>query len=107
MAEMAAAGRAMYFRALHTEGAVLRGSDRPCERLVEARPSGAAIEFGIRFKQGLTAAGAAEHAGTMFAIERTRAGAFGAMGAQYPVLLGRQLALPFRVGLFDSVGRCA
>src|SRR5215475_261557 len=51
MAEMAAAAAAVHFRAHHPEAAVAGGLDRARNRVVEARPAGAAFEFRFRDEQ--------------------------------------------------------
>src|SRR5689334_12669891 len=56
--EMAAATAAMHLGAQHAEGAVFRLADRVLQRLIEARPAGAAFELGVRREQRQVAAGA-------------------------------------------------
>src|SRR6202035_3939444 len=99
VAEMAAAAAAMYFGAQHAEGAVLGLADRVLQRLIEARPAGAAFELGVRGEQRQVAAGASEHALAMFLQQRAGTGAFGALLAQDLILLRRQLRAPFGIGL--------
>ena len=52
--------------------AVGRGADRVRQRLIEARPAGAALELGLRREQRQVAAGAGEGALALLAIERAR-----------------------------------
>src|SRR6202020_2630239 len=78
VAEMAAAAAAMNFGPQHPEGAVLGLADRVVERLIEARPAGAALEFGLRGEQRQVAAGAGEDALAMLLQKRARTRAFGA-----------------------------
>src|SRR5579871_5987716 len=47
VAEMAAATAAVHLGTDHAEGTVLRFANRVLERLIEARPAGAAFEFGV------------------------------------------------------------
>src|SRR6185437_11542760 len=51
VAEMAAAAAAMHLGPRHAEGAVFGGRDGVFERLVEARPARAALEFGVGREQ--------------------------------------------------------
>src|SRR5207302_6825204 len=62
-----------------------------------ARPAGAAVEFAAGVEQRLAAAGAVINPGAILLVERARAGAFGAMLAQHPVLLRGQPLAPFLV----------
>src|SRR6202166_1921722 len=101
VAEMAAAAAAMDLGPQHAEGAVLSLADGIFQRLIEARPAGAALEFRLRGEQRQVAAGAGEDALAMFLEQRARARPFGALLAQDLVLLRRQLRAPFRIGLLD------
>src|SRR5579872_6303032 len=101
MAEMAAAARAMHLGAAHAVTAVLGRFDRTIQRIVEARPAGAAFEFGLRPKQRLAAAGTGECAGAFLVIERAAVRRFGAMPAHHLILLGPQQAAPFLFGMGD------
>ena len=74
VAEMAAAAAAMNFGAQHPEGAVFGLADGVLERLVEARPAGAALKFGLRGEQRQVAAGAGEDALAMLLEQRARSG---------------------------------
>src|SRR4051812_12516573 len=98
---MAAAAAAMHLGAQHAEGAVLGLADGVVERLVKARPAGAALEFRLRGKQRQVAAGAGEGALAMLLQKRAGARPLGAVLAQDIVLHRRQLRAPFRVGLLD------
>src|SRR5690554_2168159 len=64
--QMATAGRAMHFGAKHAERPVVRCLDRSGNRVIEARPAGAAFEFQRCSKQFLITPDAPERAGTMF-----------------------------------------
>src|ERR1700704_5467746 len=99
--EMAAAAAAVNFGPQHPEGPVFGLADGVIERLVKARPAGAALEFRLRGEQRQIAAGAGEDALAMFLEQWARSRAFGALLAQDLVLLRRQLRAPFRIGLFD------
>src|ERR1700736_2785272 len=82
VAEMAAAAAAMYFGAQHAEGAVLGLADRVLQRLIEARPAGAAFELGVRGEQRQVAAGAGEDALAMLLQKRARTRSLRALLAQ-------------------------
>src|SRR5437763_4218607 len=101
MPEVAAAAAAMHLGAGHEKAAVGVGLDRILERGKEARPSRAAVEFRAGVEQRLAASGAVINSGAVLLVERARPGALGAMLAQHPVLLGRQLAAPLLVALLD------
>src|SRR3954447_10963442 len=98
---MASATAAMDFSAKHSESAVFGFADGVFQRLIEAWPAGAALEFGVRGKQRQVATGAGEDALAMLLQQRARTGALGALFAQNFILLRRQLCAPFRIGLFD------
>ena len=79
VAEVAAAARTVHLGAAHEVAAVLVGPHRPGHGPVEARPARAAFVLGVRLKELLAAAGAAEHAAAVLLVERAGAGALGAM----------------------------
>src|SRR5579859_2988379 len=87
VSEVAAAATAMHFDALHPEGAVLARADRIRKRLIEARPSGAALELGFGGKQRQVTSGAGER--TLAVLPEQRAGPrpLGAFLAQDFILL--------------------
>src|SRR5437764_961730 len=91
---MATAAAAMDFGSRHEKAAVGLGFDRVVERRPKARPAGAAVEFGVRRKERLSAPGAVIDPGAVLLIEGARSGAFGAVLPQYPVLRRRQLTPP-------------
>src|SRR5213078_4847800 len=66
--EMAAALRAVHLGARHAVAAIGHRVDGVLERLVEAGPAGAALEFRLGRKQRLAAAGAFERAGAFLFI---------------------------------------
>src|SRR5207245_11095144 len=101
VAEVAAAARAMHFRAPHEEMPVLARAHRSRQGPEEARPAGAAVELGVRAEAQLAAAPAAEGTGALLIIQRAAAGALGAVRPQHPVGLGRELPPPLLVGLLD------
>src|SRR5262245_47278698 len=72
VAEMAAAAAAVHLGPRHAEGAVGVGADGIVERLVEARPTGAALELGLGGKQRQVTAGAGE--GTLAVLLEQRTG---------------------------------
>src|ERR1700722_8625728 len=82
MAEMAAAAATMNLGPQHSEGTVFGLADRVVERLIEARPAGAAFEFGLRGEQRQVAAGAGENALAMLVEQRAGIRALGAFLAQ-------------------------
>src|ERR1700720_1249376 len=77
VAEMAAATAAMHLGAHHAIASIARGFDRALDRVVEARPTRAALEFLLRYEQRLAAAGARERARAFLVVERAAAGRFG------------------------------
>src|SRR5437764_11600043 len=91
---MATAAAAMDFGSRHEKAAVGLGFDRVVERRPKARPTGAAVELGVRGKERLAAPRAVIDPGAVLLIEGTRSGAFGAVLPQYPVLRCRQLTPP-------------
>ncbi len=98
---MATATAAVNFGPQHPKSAVLGFADGVFERLIKARPAGAALELGLRREQRQVAAGAGEDALAMFLEQRARTRPLGALLAQDFILLRRQLRTPFRIGLFD------
>src|SRR4051794_33294810 len=101
VAEMAAATAAMHLGAQHAVGTVLGLADIALDRLIKARPAGAALEFGVGGKQRQVAAGAGAHALAMVLHQCGRSRSLGALIAQDLVLLRRELGAPFGLGLFD------
>src|SRR2546423_10076647 len=72
--EVAAAAAAVNFGPQHAEGPVLGFADRVVQRLIEARPAGAALELGLRGEQRQVATGAGEDAFAMLVEKRARTG---------------------------------
>src|SRR5262249_47870920 len=101
VAEMAAAPAAMHLGAHHPIASIGRGFDRTLNRIVEARPTGAALELLLRHEQRLAASGADERAGTLLIVERAAAGRFGPVSAQHLVLFGREQTAPLLVRVGD------
>src|ERR1700686_5251601 len=87
VAEVAAAAAAVDFGPQHSEGTVFGLADRVLQRLIEARPAGAALEFRLRGEQRQVTAGAGEDALAMLLEQRARTGPLGALLAQDLVLL--------------------
>src|SRR5512141_645596 len=83
VAEMAAAAAAVDLGPQHAEGTVLGLADGVFQRLIEARPAGAAFEFRLRGEQRQVAAGTGEDALAMLLEQRARARPLGALLAQY------------------------
>src|SRR5262249_15953393 len=99
MAKMTAALTAMHFRAGHEEAAILAGLHCAFQRLIEARPAGAAFELRLGVKQLLAAPRADELAVPLLGIQRAGAGTFGAVLAQHGILCRRQLLTPFLIAM--------
>src|SRR4051794_17928521 len=98
---MTAAAAAMHLSADHEKAAVGMGLDCVFERLVKARPAGAAVEFGGGIEERLTASGAMIDTGIVNLVERAGAGALGAVLAQHPVLRRVQPRSPFLIAVLD------
>src|SRR6516225_10658920 len=101
VAEMAAATAAMHLGAHHAIASIGRAFDRTLDRVVEARPTRAALEFLLRYEQRLAAAGAGERARALLVVERAAAGRFGPVSAQHLVLLAREQTAPLLVRVGD------
>src|SRR6202011_6071520 len=74
--EMAAAAAAVNFGPQHPEGAVFGLAEGVLQRLIETRPAGAALVFGLRGEQRQVAAGAGEDAFAMLLEQRAGTRAF-------------------------------
>src|SRR5690348_9227093 len=99
---------AHHFGAFHEEAVVVGGLDRVLvRRLIEARPAGARFEFGAGIEQRLAAADADIGTGRVRVPIFAGEGALGAFLARDAVLLGRELRLPFGVGLARRLARLA
>src|ERR1700678_4262287 len=70
VAEMTAAAAAVTFGPQHPEGPVFSLADGVFERLIKARPAGAALEFRLRGEQRQIAAGAGENTLAMLFQQR-------------------------------------
>ena len=90
VSQMAAAVGAMDGGADHAEAAVPGFAHGGGQRLPEAGPAGAAVEFGAGREQPLFAARAGERAIAVFIVQRAGVGPFGALAAQRVELRGRQ-----------------
>src|SRR5271154_31553 len=104
MAEMRTAARAMHLGARHAPAAVDGRRHRARHRIVEARPTGAAVELPGRFEQRLAAARAGKDAGALFIVERATAGALGAVLARDRILLGGEQRAPFGLRMRHGKG---
>src|SRR5258706_2138681 len=104
VAVMAAAAHAVVLGALHEELAVDRGAEHARDGREEARPAGAAVELHRGGEKRQSAPGTGEYARALLAVERTRAGALGALVAQHVVSRRRQAFLPFGVGQLERFG---
>src|SRR4051794_3562135 len=101
VAEMAAAAAAMDLGADHAVAAVGRGFDRARNRIVEARPAGAALELLLGCEQLLPAPRAGKRAGALLVVQRAGAGPLGAVAAKNIVLLGGEQLAPLLVTVGD------
>src|SRR5439155_2083299 len=87
---MSAATGAVILGARQDELVVDRGFDAAGDALVEARPSGAAVVFGLRLEEGQVTAGADERPLALFVVEGTRERGLGAFLAQHVELRRRE-----------------
>jgi hypothetical protein len=101
---MAAATAAMHLCARHEECAILRCFDAAFDRLEEAWPASAGLEFRSGLEQFLSAPCATEHARSLFSIERAGSSPFRPVLAQDIKLLWREVAPPFLDGLLNREG---
>lgn len=101
MTKVCATFVASYFGANHAVAVVVFFFDVFCfERLVEARPATAGVEFCIGTEQLSAAANAFVSAFVMAVVVFTCEGALGALLASNPILLGSELLFPLFFG-FD------
>src|SRR5450631_922393 len=103
MTEVTATAAAMHFVAGHAVAAIGRRLDRARDRIVEARPAGATLEFLLRHEQRLAATAAGKRAVALLVVQRATAGRFGAVLAHDVVLLGREQLAPLRVRMGDRI----
>src|SRR3546814_716588 len=102
VAEMGVAIGAAHLRARHEQRAILvLAHGTVVDRLIEARPAGAGLVFGVGIKQRLAAAYAAVEAVFLVVPVRPREGALRAMLARDLILFRRKLLSPLRVGFLD------
>src|SRR6516164_1365072 len=101
---MRLAAPAEHLGTLHEEAAVGLGSDwGGIDRLREARPARAGIEFRVRREEILAAADTGIDAGRLRVPIGAGEGAFRPLLARDVILLGRELRAPFRVALLDFI----
>src|SRR5690242_3850791 len=103
MPEVTAAGCAMDFGAHHTVAAIDGRLDRAIDRLIEARPSGPALELELRLEKRLAAAYTRKSTGSLLLQQSAASRRLGAMLAHHAVLLGRQHAAPLRFGMHYGI----
>src|SRR3954471_7375398 len=105
---MSTASMAVHLGADHAEGAVRRRADGVRQRSIEAGPSGAAVELGVRREQRLIAGGAEERTSAVLVVERAGAGRLGPVLAQNLILIAVQLLAPLGVRLryLEHLARC-
>src|SRR4051794_2302714 len=89
VAQVAAAGRAMHLGPLHAEAVIARRLDAAGDRLVEARPAGAALELALALEQRRAAAGAGERARPLLDQQGAAVGHLRPVLAHDVILLGR------------------
>src|SRR5262249_31663555 len=70
----------------------------------EAGPAAVRLELLARGEERLAAGGAAEGAPLLGGVVLAAEGRLGALLAEHPVLIGRQLLAPLGVGLLDLLG---
>ena len=95
MALVAAAARAMIFRARQNKLEISLKAEPVWDVVIKARPASAGVEFGLRSKELKPAASAGINAFAIFLIEGAGAGALSAFAAQDRELFGRQALFPF------------
>ena len=104
VAQVGIALRAADFRSAHQKRPVLvLGHGVIVHRLIEARPSGAGLEFGVGREKGRATAHAGENTLALLVVERACARALCAMLARDLVLLWRQLRPPLSIAFLDSL----
>jgi len=85
--KMTTAAVAMHLGADHAEGAILGRPDSVFQRLIEARPTGAALKLGLGREKRMIATGTGENTLAVLIQERAGPGALGALVAQNFILL--------------------
>src|ERR1700733_3161980 len=105
MPEVTIAARAQHFGSDHAVADVALLVDMALRRgRGKARPAAAGIEFGIGFKQRLSAAGAGVNAGPVLVLVFAGARPFGRFLAQHRILHRRQFLPPLGFALLDFAG---
>ena len=100
VAEMPPTACAVHLGAANAERPVDALTDRVGQVIVEARPTGAAVELRSRREERQGTARAGEHALTVLIVEGTRKRRFGASLAQYRIGGWRQALAPLGIGQF-------
>src|SRR5579884_3211930 len=103
MPEVTAAAAAMHFIAHHAVTGIGVAFDRAGNRIVEARPAGAAFEFQLGGEQRLAARGAVKRAGALLMQKRATSRHLGAVLAHDVKLLGGEDLAPFGVAVGDGI----
>src|ERR1700722_5831392 len=101
VSEMATAIGAMDFGSDHAVALIDSRFGRPGDRIVEARPAGAALEFPLRFEERLATPGAGKSAGPLLEQERAAPRRLGAVMSHHLILFRRQNAAPLGVAVRD------
>ena len=103
MAEVAAAAAAMNLRSAHAMATILGALHGAVNRIVKARPAGAAFKFLVGYEKALPTSGTNKSTRPLFMIERATTRGFRAMCAHDPVLFGREQAVPGCRGGFSAM----
>ena len=104
VAKMPTAAPAMHLGAFHPQTPVGFGAHRAFDLTPETRPSGSALELGLRLEKRKFAAGADEDAHAMFVNQRTAAGRFRILMPEHLILSGREIGrASCRERVFSSV----
>jgi hypothetical protein len=104
MAQMATASATTHLGPRHAVAFVLGGINGAFNRIVEAWPTSATIEFLARSEEPLSTSGADEGAGTLFVIEGATAWHLGPMRTHDSILFRRENAPPLFLGMGDFKG---
>jgi hypothetical protein len=101
---MRIAARAKNLCSAHAIASVLVGGDVFAgEGLKETRPARAGIEFGVGGEQREVATDTRVNAGFFVVVKSATERRLGPFSARDLILLGRQLLLPFAIGLYDAI----
>src|SRR5450631_232779 len=99
VAKVAAAAPAPHLGPFHQKTPVGFGPHRAFDWTPEARPARPALELGLRFEERQLAAGTSKNILAMLLQQRAAEGPFGALVSENLILVRREQAPPFLVGL--------